>query len=235
MMKVTAEVALETASHEGLVRQAYRDSKGVLTWSIGVTNASGHKVDRYIGNPQPMAHCLAVFAWLLETRYAPAVREVFAKKPLNEAQFAAALSFHWNTGAIKSATWPRLWLAGEIPAAKKAFMAWNKPAEILERRQKERDLFFAGRWSNTGRITEYTRVTSEMTPDWSSARRVDVRAALAEALDSAAAMASVDQDAGGAEPAPVPPPPDRMAQLDPAPEPGFFSRLVAAFKRSIGA
>lgn len=229
MMKVTAEVALETASHEGLVRQAYRDSKGVLTWSIGVTNASGHKVDRYIGNPQPMAHCLAVFAWLLETRYAPAVREVFAKKPLTEAQFAAALSFHYNTGAIKSATWPRLWLAGDIPAAKKAFMAWNKPAEILERRQKERDLFFAGRWSNTGRITEYTRVTSEMTPDWSSARRVDVRAALAEALGSAATEAPVDQAAGSAEPAPVPPPPPPDRMIERGGGLGFFAWLKSLF------
>ncbi|QEL26165.1 lysozyme [Bosea sp. F3-2] len=230
-MKVTADVALETAAHEGLVRQTYRDSKGVLTWSIGVTNASGHNVDRYIGKPQPMEHCLAIYAWLLETRYAPAVREVFAKKPLTEAQFAAALSFHYNTGAIKSATWPKLWLAGDIAAAKTAFMAWNKPAEIVERRRKECDLFFGGKWSNNGRITEYTRVTAKMTPDGASAKRVDVRAAIAAALGAPASQA--------AEPAPAPPPPapppDRSIYLDPpAAEGGFWSRFWAGLKRSFG-
>lgn len=38
-MKITARAALELASHEGLVRQAYKDG--------------GHNVDRCINNPQP--------------------------------------------------------------------------------------------------------------------------------------------------------------------------------------
>ncbi|BCB18072.1 hypothetical protein [Bosea sp. ANAM02] len=223
-MEVTAKVALETASHEGLVRQTYRDSKNVLTWSIGVTNASGHNVDRYIGNPQPMERCLAIYAWLLETRYAPDVREVFARKPLTEAQFAAALSFHWNTGAIKSATWPKLWLAGDIAAAKKAFMSWNKPAEIVERRQKECDLFFVGKWSNDGRITEYTRVTAKMTPDWASAKRIDVRAALAVALNAAQPVTSAQA------PITVPPPPTAV----PAAGAGWLARFWAGLKSSFG-
>lgn len=227
-MEVTAKVALETASHEGLVRQTYRDSKGVLTWSIGVTNASGHKVDRYIGKPQPMEHCLAVYAWLLETRYAPAVREVFASKPLTEAQFAAALSFHWNTGAIKSATWPKLWLAGDITGARKAFMSWNKPAEIVERRQKECALFFDGKWSNDGRITEYTRVTAKMTPDWGSAKRIDVRAAVAAALNAAQPVAVPPNPPAASIPVPVPPP----AALDAGT--GWLARFWAGLKISLG-
>lgn len=229
-MEVTARVALETASHEGLVRQTYRDSKGVLTWSIGVTNASGHKVDRYIGKPQPMEHCLAIYAWLLETRYAPDVRVVFAGKPLTEAQFAAALSFHWNTGAIKSATWPKLWLAGDIAGAKKAFMSWNKPAEIVERRQKECALFFDGKWSNDGRITEYPRVTAKMTPDWASAKRIDVRAAVAAALNAAQPVTVPTIPPAAPIPVPVPP-------LPPAAQSagiGWLARFWAGLKSSFG-
>ncbi|GLK71721.1 peptidoglycan-binding protein [Ancylobacter dichloromethanicus] len=186
MNRVDDDVALEVASHEGLVRQTYKDSKGIATWSIGVTSASGHDVDRYIGKPQPLEHCLAVFAWLLENKYAPAVRKAFGSRTLTQAQFTAALSFHYNTGAIARASWVKKWLAGDIAGARKAFMDWRKPAEIVPRREKERDLFFDGKWSNDGKITEYTRITARMTPDWGSARRVDARAALAAALTSAA-------------------------------------------------
>lgn len=172
-MKITARTALELASHEGLVRQAYKDSVGVWTWSIGITSASGHNVDRYINNPQSIEKCLDVYVWALE-KYADAVRKVFASKPLNEAQFAAAVSFHYNTGAIARAAWVKKWLAGDVAGAKKSFMDWSKPKEIIPRRQKERDLFFDGKWSNNGTITEYTRVQDNGQIDWSSAKRTNI-------------------------------------------------------------
>ena len=177
MMEITPKCALELASHEGLVRQAYKDSVGVWTWSIGITNASGHNVERYINNPQPLEHCLEVYVWALE-RYANDVREAFASKPLNEHQFAAALSFHYNTGGIKRATWVKKWLAGDVAGAKKDFMSWSKPKEIIGRRQKERDLFFDGKWSNNGTVTEYTRVKSNGQLDFSSAKKTDIKAAM---------------------------------------------------------
>lgn len=173
-MKITARTALELASHEGLVRQAYKDSVGVWTWSIGITNASGHNVDRYINNPQTIEKCLDVYVWALE-KYANDVRKVFASKPLNEHQFAAAVSFHYNTGAIARAAWVKKWLAGDVAGAKKSFMDWSKPKEIIPRRQKERDLFFDGKWSNNGTVTEYTRVKANGQLDWSSAKRTNIK------------------------------------------------------------
>ncbi|WP_371346451.1 glycoside hydrolase family protein [Ancylobacter sp. IITR112] len=210
MNRVDDDVALEVASHEGLVRQTYKDSKGIPTWSIGVTSASGHDVDRYVGKPQPLEHCLAVFAWLLENKYAPAVRKAFGSRTLTQAQFAAALSFHYNAGAISRASWVKKWLAGDIAGARKAFMDWRKPAEIIPRREKERDLFFDGKWSNDGKITEYTRLTGKMTPDWGSARRVDARAALKAALASAA-------------PAPTAPRPPKPATVSAPPSPATMT------------
>lgn len=203
MNRVDVDVALETASHEGLVRQTYKDSKGILTWSIGVTSVSGHDVDRYIGKPQSLEHCLAVFAWLLENKYAPAVRKAFGERALTQAQFAAALSFHYNTGAIGRASWVKKWLAGDVAGARKAFMDWRKPADIIPRREKERDLFFDGKWSNDGKITEYTRLTAKMTPDWKSGQRVDARAALTAALASATPAPAAPRPTK-APPAPVP-------------------------------
>jgi len=151
--KIDYEVALEVASHEAIVRSAYKDVKNIWTWSIGLTNASGHNVERYIDKPQTLKHCLAVYVWALE-KYAKDVREAFTK-PLTQKQFAAALSFHYNTGAIKRATWVKSFNAGDIEKARKEIMNYSKPASIIARRTKERDLFFDGKWSNNGNILEY--------------------------------------------------------------------------------
>lgn len=172
-MVVDHDVAMEIASHEAIIRQAYKDSVGVWTWSVGLTSASGHDVTRYIGKPQPLCHCLAVYAWALE-KYANDVREVFAGHDLTKEQFAGALSFHWNTGAIRRASWVRKWKAGDIRGARKAFMDWRKPREIVPRRRKELDLFFNGKWHNIGSMTEYTRLTGRSTPVWSSGRRIQI-------------------------------------------------------------
>jgi lysozyme len=207
---ITYRTAIEVASHEAIVRQAYKDSVGVWTWSVGLTSATGHDVTRYIGKPQTMQRCLEVYVWALD-KYADRVRKAFAGYPLSEAQFAAALSFEWNTGSIGKASWVRLWKEGKIAAAKSAFMDWSKPAEIVPRRQKERDLFFDGKWSNNGTVTEYTRVSANGTPVWGSAKKVNIEADLKAAL--------------GASDAPSPPP-------EPAPQP---TRTRATVRAEINA
>lgn len=179
MNKITVAVALEVAAHEGLVRQAYKDSVGIWTWSVGLTRDSGHRVKRYIDRPQSLRHCLDIWLWAMG-RYAQDVTA--AMGPLAEHQFAAALSFHWNTGAIARAQWVVDWRAGRTRDARAAFMNWRSPPEIIPRREKERDLFFEGTWSNDGKITEYTRLTRKKTPDWSSARRVKIAAEVKDIL-----------------------------------------------------
>lgn len=180
---VDYDVALEVASHEALIRQTYKDSVGVLTWCVGMTNATGHTVERYIGKPQTVPYCMRLYVWAL-TNYARGVYEAFDGYELTKAQFAAALSFHWNTGAISRAAWVKLWKQGDDAGAKKAFMNWASPPEIKGRRLKERDLFFDGKWSNNGKMAEYTRLTAKMTPVWGSRIEIDVRAPLRAAFDA---------------------------------------------------
>jgi len=200
---VDSQVALEVGGHEAVIRQTYKDSVGVLTWSVGMTNATGHHVERYIGNPQTLQHCMDVFAWAL-TNYARGVRKAFAGHKLTKAQFTAALSFHWNTGAIERAEWVKLWKAGKIKEARVSMVAnWSKPASLKGRREKERDLFFSGKWSNDGTMTEYTRVKANMTPDWSSGKRVDVSAELKAAF-SKVLIPALDKDPEPDAPVPVP-------------------------------
>lgn len=184
---VDFDVAMEVASHEALIRQTYKDSVGVLTWCVGMTNATGHTVQRYIGNPASLQHCMNIYAWALGN-YAAGVYRAFAGHKLTKAQFAAALSFHWNTGKIEEASWVRLWKAGDIAGAKKAIMHWVTPKEVTGRREKERDLFFDGKWSNDGRMTEYTRLTKKMTPVWSSAVKINVSAELRAAFGQPATV-----------------------------------------------
>lgn len=192
-MTLTYRVAMEVAAHEALVRQTYKDSVGVLTWCVGMTNATGHRVERYIGKPAPLQHCMNVYVWALRA-YAKQVDEAFAGIKLTESQYAAALSFHWNTGAIKRATWVQYFRKGDIAKARAAFMNWTKPSEIARRRGLERDLFFDGKWSNNGTMVEYTRVRANMSPDWSSAKRINVEAELRAAFGSTPPV-TIDQPA----------------------------------------
>lgn len=172
---LTSRIALELVDHEAIVQEAYKDSVGVWTWGIGVTSRSGHSVERYKDNPQPIRRCIEIYLWLLQTRYLPDVLAEFASVKLTEAQLAAALSFHYNTGAIRRASWVDLWLASRVDAAKTAIMEWDRPASIIERRQKERDLFFDGKWSQDGMATVFPVRKPSYTPHWGGAKKVDIR------------------------------------------------------------
>lgn len=202
---ITYRTALEIAYHEAIIRQAYKDSVGVWTWSVGLTSATGHDVLRYKDNPQTMEHCLAIYVWALNN-YADAVRKAFVGTPLTEAQFAAALSFHWNTGSISKASWVGMFKAGRMADAEASFKSWNKAGGkvvqgLTTRRGMEADLLFRGKWSADGTINEYTRLTASYTPVWSSAKRVNIEAPLRAALGDEQPLDP------GAEPAPAPPKP----------------------------
>lgn len=177
--KVSIRALGEIVSHEAIIQESYKDSKAVWTWSAGITSASGHDVDRYKDNPQPIRKCLEIYYWLLTTKYLPDVLSAFHGRALSEAQLAAALSFHWNTGAIKVADWVESWLAGKPTQARSEFMNYRKPPEIIERREKERDLFFDGEWSGDGKVTLYQVRKPSYTPNWGSAKRIDITADLA--------------------------------------------------------
>ncbi len=184
MKEITTKVAKEIISHEAIVRQAYRDSRGIWTWGIGITSAAGIDPRQYIGRPQPMEKVISAFVDVLRRQYLPDVLRAFGGVELSEHELAAALSFHYNTGAIGRAKWVDDVLDGRRDKARKNFMNWRSPPEIFERRKKERDLFFDGRWASDGTALEYTRMRPSGTPDWKSARRVDITRALEAALRS---------------------------------------------------
>ncbi len=174
-MQLTRRIAKEITTHEGVVLEAYKDSKDVWTWGIGITNASGHEVyPRYLDKPQTLQKVAEIYIWLLRLRYIPDVEHAFDGHDLTEAQFGAALSFHFNTGKIRSATWVDNWKSGDITAARRNFLAYRFPPGIRDRRKAEHDLFFDGIWSGTGRPTQWTVSKPSYKIDWSQGRRVDL-------------------------------------------------------------
>lgn len=180
--QVDYDVAMELIGHEAVIRQAYRDSVGVWTWAVGMTNATGHTVQRYIDKPAPMIHCMRVFVWALKN-YSHAVDRAFAGFPISKAQYAAACSFHWNTGAIEKAEWVKLFKQGRVTEARKSMLEnWDNPPEIRGRREKEAALFFDGKWSGNGVTVEYTKLTKNHTPVWKSGVKVDVSKELRQAF-----------------------------------------------------
>jgi lysozyme len=179
---LTLRVAMETVSHEAIVQEAYKDSVGVWTWGIGLTRASGVDVQKFKDKPQTIEACLHAFVERCRSVYLRDVLAEFSGYPLTEAQLAAALSFHYNTGAIKTAEWVDQWKVGKVAAARLSIMNWRTPASIIERREKERDLFFDGKWSSDGKALVIPVAKPSYQPAFSKARRVDVSAELKEAL-----------------------------------------------------
>ncbi len=178
---ITPRIAAELIAHEGIVREAYLDSVGVWTWSVGLTDASGHKVARYRDNPQTLSHCLAVFVWALRRNYLPAVLEAFGSYQPQEHELAAALSFHWNTGGIARAEWMELAMSGDRTAARPAMLNWARPASLLGRRRKEQALFFDGIWSEDGKALVYTVAKPSYRPV--NGKRVAIADFLAKAFE----------------------------------------------------
>jgi len=217
MDRLSPRIVAELLHHEGLVREAYRDSAGIWTWSVGITDASGHRVGRYRDNPQSIEHCLEVFVWLLTTRYLPAVLAAFGTHAPSEAQLAAAISFHWNTGAIARATWLKRFLAGNAGEAQSTFLDWCRPPEVLPRRRCERDLFFDARWSGDGGVLLYDVGKPGYRPV--NPRRIQVApqlAALMAAASEPEPAAFSAQDSGPRGPAvePLPPAPPRRSWFE---------------------
>ncbi|MGI3168382.1 lysozyme [Pseudooceanicola sp. C21-150M6] len=151
-MKVSDKGLVFIAGHEGIVPAPYFDSVGVLTYGIGHTAAAGAPNPASMARGMPadmdaaLANVMAVFARDIE-RYAADVLAA-VKVPMAQHEFDAAVSFHFNTGAIARASWVKHWNAGDRVAAGKAIMNWSKPPEIIPRRSAEQTLWRSGSYGS---------------------------------------------------------------------------------------
>lgn len=117
---------------EGAPLRAYRDVVGVWTIYAGLTAASGVVVPK-AGMVITEAEGQALLRRALRDNYEPAVAMSMTHvagsaviRPLQH-EFDAGVSFHFNTGAIKRATWVKRWKAKAARADVRAsLLQWNK-------------------------------------------------------------------------------------------------------------
>lgn len=155
-MKVSDKGLIELVCSEGIVPYPYLDSVGVWTYGIGHTKAAGAPDPATMkrGVSTPLKDCIELFRKDL-ARYENAVLKA-VKVPLKQHEFDALVHWHYNTGAIATATLTKRLNAGDRKGAAAQFLVWNKPAELIPRREKERKLFEQGVYSNNGRALVYT-------------------------------------------------------------------------------
>lgn len=143
-MKISEKGVAFIAAHEGVVTKAYRDVKGVWTIGIGHTAAAGA--------PKPVSGMRITRDEALVTfirdlgHFESRVAKVMPNSP--QHVFDAATSFDFNTGAIHRASWVRLFLAREVDGARSAFLSWNRPRAIRNRRRDEGNLLFDGMYGS---------------------------------------------------------------------------------------
>lgn len=147
-MRTSDKGIIALIAHEGIVPGPYRDSKGIWTWGVGHTAAAGEPIpeNKPRGMPDDLdAALVEVFKVFRRdlARYEAGVREAFTAE-LTQEQFDAAVSFHFNTGAVGRASWVRAFNSGHVAEAAKQIMNWSKPPEIISRRMAEQKLFRDG-------------------------------------------------------------------------------------------
>jgi GH24 family phage-related lysozyme (muramidase) len=170
-MHVSPKGRAEILSHEAIVLDRYKDSVGVLTIGVGHTAAAGPPDPRQPLEALTVDEAVALFARDLP-RYDVEVERA-VKVPLEQHEFDALVSFHFNTGAIGKAAFVKKLNAGDRAGAAKGMMAWRKPAEIIPRRQKEQELFRDGIYSGDGKVSVY-RADKAGRVQWKKGKRVSI-------------------------------------------------------------
>lgn len=149
-MKTSLRGISAMLAEEAVVLTAYNDGTGTLTIGAGHTAAAGPP------SPQPgMTISLTEAINVFRNDLAKTEREVLAavRTPLSPHQFDALVSWHFNTGAISTATLTRKLNAGDAAGAAGEFARWNKSkgkvlAGLVERRKRETAMFAEAKYGN---------------------------------------------------------------------------------------
>ena len=214
-------------AREGRRLKAYRDSKGIWTIGVGHTSAAGPPTVQ-AGLSISAQECDRLFTRDV-AQYVRAVREALpevlgskasgsmASEPLPQHAFDALVSLCFNIGpaAFARSSVRRRLRAGDRAGAAEAILMWDRPPEILSRRQAEYDQF----------RTPYAAALPR-------ARRGDARPVRRPATPAAVPREPVPPPLPPASRLPEQPLPNPSLPEQPAPpaEAGWLSRLLARLR-----
>lgn len=151
-MQTSADGIATLKHHEGDVLKAYRCPAGRWTIGVGLTSASG-VVTPKAGMVITRDQSTRLLQEALRRNYEPAV--VTAMPSARQHEFDAGVSFHFNTGAIRKATWVKNWRAKATSAVIRAgLMAWTKGGGkvlpgLVRRREDEAGMLLEGKYPVT--------------------------------------------------------------------------------------
>jgi lysozyme len=135
-MRMSPQGRAQLIAREGKRLRAYKDSVGVWTIGVGHTSAAGPPAV-VSGLMITDVECDQILARDL-VQYEDAVNKA-VKAKLNQNQFDALVSFCFNigTGGFARSTVVKRLNIGDVRGAADAMLMWNKPAEIMGRRESE--------------------------------------------------------------------------------------------------
>ena len=166
--------------HEGVVLKAYRDPVGIWTIGAGLTKASGvvtPKAGMKISNEEAST----LLSRALDRNYEPTVRA--AMPGAKQWEFDGGISFHFNTGAIKRASWVGHWKAGNWSETQRRLAMWKKAGGrtlpgLVRRRAEEFALIRHGVYGNrqmARRSADLARIVVTMNQKEITLLRYDLR------------------------------------------------------------
>lgn len=141
IMAIAESTLAFITKEEGSKNKAYKDSKGL--WTIGVGHlirpGEQHLMNATLTDQEVKDLLKSDLKWCSEAV------ESSIKVPLKQAQFDALYSLCFNIGAtaFKNSTVVRKINAGDLTGGAAAIEMWNKPAVLINRRKRERDLFLS--------------------------------------------------------------------------------------------
>lgn len=139
------QAGLDLVTHfEGLFLTAYRDEVGILTIGWGHTGLTHNDGTVYAGRVITRAEAESLLKYDLGN-FAKRVQDG-SEVTLTDDQFAALVSFDFNTGGFLKSTLRKKLNAGDFAGAADEFLKWDKAGGktlrgLTRRRQSERNLF----------------------------------------------------------------------------------------------
>lgn len=118
-----------TRAREGRALRGYQDAVGVWTVGYGLTNYDKNlpwKIKKGLTISEEQAEWYLLKS--LRQNYLPAVRKQLQGGTYAHPQgvIDGGTDFHFNTGGIAKATWPKALVSGDMAAAKESMLSWNK-------------------------------------------------------------------------------------------------------------
>lgn len=177
-MHTSQKGLLALLHNEAVVLSPYKDSVGVWTIGAGVTEAAVDPATWHelMAGDITIEDAFKLFRIVLR-KYEADVNAAFTK-PISQEQFDAAVSFHWNTGAIKRASWVKMYNVGRpMDDVANAMMQWIKPKALFARRRAEKLLFTKGEYPSLD--VHLYNADANGVINWHSARKLAGETAIA--------------------------------------------------------